>query len=59
MPARSLKILIVDDEPHIRTLLKATLFRAGYSVVEASTAREAMTAVKNPAAEPMIATTAF
>lgn len=44
MPARSAKILVVDDEPQIRTLLKATLFRAGYSVVEASNAREAMNA---------------
>jgi two-component system KDP operon response regulator KdpE len=35
-------VLIVDDEPQIRTLLKATLGRAGYSVVEASNAREAL-----------------
>ena len=32
MPARAPKILIVDDEPQIRTLLKATLGRAGYRV---------------------------
>ena len=32
------KILIVDDEPQIRTLLKATLARAGYRVVEAANA---------------------
>lgn len=44
MPARSAKILVVDDEPQIRMLLKATLFRAGYLVVEASNAREAMNA---------------
>jgi two-component system KDP operon response regulator KdpE len=35
-------VLVVDDEPQIRTLLKATLARAGYSVVEASNAREAL-----------------
>jgi two-component system, OmpR family, KDP operon response regulator KdpE len=35
------KILIVDDEPSIRTLLKSTLARAGYAVVEAGTVREA------------------
>jgi two-component system, OmpR family, KDP operon response regulator KdpE len=35
-PAR---ILVVDDEPHIRRLLDATLTRAGYGVVEAGPAR--------------------
>ena len=44
MPARPPKILIVDDEPQIRTLLKATLGRAGYSVVEAASGREAINA---------------
>ena len=44
MPARQPRILIVDDEPHIRTLLKATLGRAGYSVVEAANGREAVNA---------------
>jgi two-component system KDP operon response regulator KdpE len=37
-------VLVVDDEPQIRTLLKATLARAGYEVVEASNAREAISA---------------
>src|SRR6476646_4093589 len=44
MPARAAKVLIVDDEPHIRTVLRATLNRAGYSVVEASNGREALNA---------------
>jgi two-component system KDP operon response regulator KdpE len=44
MPARPAKILVVDDEPQIRTLLKATLGRAGYAVIEAGTAREALNA---------------
>jgi len=44
MPARAPKVLIVDDEPQIRTLLKATLGRAGYVVVEAANAREALSA---------------
>jgi len=44
MPARAPKILIVDDESQIRTLLKATLSRAGYVVVEAANAREALSA---------------
>jgi two-component system, OmpR family, KDP operon response regulator KdpE len=44
MPAKAAKILIVDDEPQIRMLLKATLGRAGYAIVEAATAREALSA---------------
>lgn len=36
------KILVIDDEPHIRRLLRTTLDRAGYRVTEAGTAREAM-----------------
>ncbi|MEO8455205.1 MAG: response regulator transcription factor [Sphingomicrobium sp.] len=44
MPARAAKVLVVDDEPQIRTLLKATLTRAGYSVVEAGSGREALNA---------------
>jgi two-component system KDP operon response regulator KdpE len=38
------KILVVDDEPQIRTLLRKTLGRAGYQVVEAANAREALAA---------------
>jgi len=40
------KILVIDDEPSIRTLLKSTLARAGYAVIEAATAREALGAVQ-------------
>ncbi|KQM62807.1 two-component system response regulator [Sphingomonas sp. Leaf17] len=40
MPA---KILIVDDEPAIRRLLRNTLERAGYVVVEAGNASDAIT----------------
>ncbi len=39
------KIVVVDDEGSIRRLLRAALERAGYSVVEASTAREAQNAL--------------
>ncbi len=41
MPAR---ILIVDDEPAIRRLLRNTLERAGHEVVEAGTGRDAIRA---------------
>ena len=44
MPASPPKVLIVDDEPQIRTLLKATLSRAGYAVIEAANGREALSA---------------
>jgi two-component system KDP operon response regulator KdpE len=40
------KILVIDDEPAIRRLLATSLTRAGYRVVEAGTAREAMNAVQ-------------
>lgn len=36
------KVLIVDDEPHIRKLIHAALARADYITVEAATAREAL-----------------
>lgn len=38
------KVVIVDDEAAIRRLLRSALERAGYSVVEASTAREGQNA---------------
>ncbi|HEV2594966.1 MAG TPA: response regulator transcription factor [Sphingomicrobium sp.] len=39
------KVVIVDDERAIRRLLRAALERAGYFVIEASTAREAQNAL--------------
>jgi len=44
------KILIVEDEAQIRILLRAALQRAGYRVVEAATARQALNAkaIDNP-----------
>lgn len=49
MPA---KILVVDDEAAIRRLLRNTLSRAGYAVVEAENARDALrqAAVEHPSA---------
>jgi two-component system KDP operon response regulator KdpE len=37
--------LVVDDEPTIRTLLRSTLTRADYDVVEAASAKEGMVSV--------------
>lgn len=36
------KILVVEDDAHIRRLLKATMQRAGHDVVEAADARQAL-----------------
>jgi two-component system KDP operon response regulator KdpE len=49
MPA---KILVVDDDAAIRRLLRNTLLRAGYAVVEAGDAKDALrqAAVEHPAA---------
>lgn len=43
---RQITILIVDDEPAIRRLLHTSLARADYRIVEAGSAREAVTAVQ-------------
>ncbi|MCW2395824.1 MULTISPECIES: response regulator [unclassified Sphingobium] len=40
------KVLIVDDEPHIRKLIHTALARADYAIVEAENAREAMERLK-------------
>ncbi|WP_422061921.1 response regulator [Sphingopyxis sp.] len=40
--AQAAKILIVEDDAHIRRLLHATMQRAGHAVVEASDARQAL-----------------
>ncbi len=44
-------ILVVDDEPPIRRLLRGALERAGYAVIEAGSAKEAMAllAARDPA----------
>jgi len=42
MSTLAYKVLIVDDEPQIRRLLRNTLVRADYNVSQAANAREAM-----------------
>jgi two-component system KDP operon response regulator KdpE len=51
-PPGSVRILVVDDEPHILRALQATLRGAGYDVVTAATAEEALrsAAVRPPKA---------
>lgn len=46
-PPTPLHVLIVDDEPAIRELLRTTLLAEGYAVVEAATAREGATLAAN------------
>lgn len=41
------EILIIDDEPQIRKLLKITLLANGFKITEASTAREGIIAAAN------------
>ena len=43
--SESVTILVVDDEPAIRKLLRVSLMRGGYGVVEAGSAREALSAL--------------
>jgi two-component system response regulator PilR (NtrC family) len=40
-PACSARLLVVDDEPHLRTLYELTLLREGYEVESAGTVAEA------------------
>ena len=40
--AQPTKLLVIEDDAHIRRLLRAALQRAGHAVVEASTAREGL-----------------
>jgi two-component system KDP operon response regulator KdpE len=40
------KVLIVDDEPHIRKLIHAALTRADYAIVEAANGRDALALLK-------------
>ncbi|WP_333573999.1 response regulator [Sphingomonas sp.] len=43
--ASATKVLIVEDDTHIRRLLRGALARAEHQVIEAATAREAITAL--------------
>lgn len=46
MTNSTVKVLVVDDEPPIRKLLRVGLGAEGYAIVEATSAREAMEKVK-------------
>lgn len=54
MTAPSIKVLVVDDEPPIRRLLRAGLATQNYEVHEAGSAEEALVAVKAGAPDVML-----
>src|SRR5580692_629693 len=48
------RILIVDDEPHVRKFLRLTLQAEGFNVLEAATAEDAIMLVHTAAPDLMI-----
>jgi two-component system KDP operon response regulator KdpE len=54
MTAPSIKVLVVDDEPPIRRLLRAGLSTQNYEVHEASSAEEALDAIKAATPDVML-----
>ena len=44
-PRKAARILVVDDEAHVRSMISATLERQGYEVLVASGGREALEAI--------------
>ena len=48
------KILLVDDDPHVRRALRTTLTSAGYVVVEARTGEEALEEIQAEGAVDMV-----
>lgn len=48
------RILIVDDEPNVRHVLKLYLERAGYSVATCSDGQEALDAIRNRAPDVLV-----
>jgi len=54
LPVGRAKILLVDDDPHVRRALRTTLTSAGYVVVEARTGEEAIEEVQAEGAVDMV-----
>ena len=53
-PSPDPRILIVDDEPHVRKFLRLSLQTENFNVLEATTAEEALTLVHNAAPDLMV-----
>lgn len=54
IPMPALRILIVDDEPHVRKFLRLTLQAENFNVLEAGSAEEALTLVHSANPDLMI-----
>jgi len=54
IPSPAARIIIVDDEPHVRKFLRLSLQAEGLNVLEAGTAEEAITLVHTAAPDLMI-----
>ncbi len=54
LPSLAPRILIVDDEPHVRKFLRLSLQAESFNVLEASTAEEAITLVHSASPDLMI-----
>jgi CheY-like chemotaxis protein len=54
MGADGKALLVVDDEPDMRFLLRLTLERAGYAVKEAGTGEEALDMIENGSAIDLV-----
>jgi CheY-like chemotaxis protein len=48
------KVLVVDDDPAIRSLLRTVLGRAGYTIAEAKNGREALNVIKSDGFSAMV-----
>ena len=54
MSARAARVLVVDDEPAVRSALRVNLARAGYDVALASSAEEALRGLREKAADVVL-----
>jgi len=54
LPPVALRILVADDEPHVRKFLHLTLQAEGLDVLQAATAEEAIMLVQTAAPELLI-----
>jgi DNA-binding response OmpR family regulator len=55
MLAMTRRVLLVDDDPHIRALLAFAFDKAGFTVEEAGDGEAALTAVARQAPHPTVA----
>lgn len=54
MPERPNRVLVVDDDPHIRRMMIASLRRDGYELLEAANGARALELMKDDAADLVV-----